>query len=353
MRKFIPLLLILCISILLRLSASEKQQRIIAADSWELNYYKSLPYKLMRPINFDATNKYPVVICLHGAGGMDNDTVVFSTTIYGKQLALSHIQLDYPSYVLVPKTSKLWTLDDLAKIQAVIAGLPSVDMNRIYVVGHSAGGQGTLLFIENQPQYFAAAIEDASFGDRVKNKEALINFNLWTMHGDADKTVPYKHDSIFFQAMKGLHAMMKFTTYFGLKHSQSDEQMFGINGIDSTVIPLTADQFKTEFAGPDSDPETNTLKWLFSKTNNTNTAILTPKTGNNVPFIYDRINFTISWSDKSLVTRISIHDITGRLVKDYKTENSNQLNFNFLNKGVFIVKCFQNSAIVASIKIVK
>jgi pimeloyl-ACP methyl ester carboxylesterase len=353
MKKSIMFLLMLCISILLRLSASEKQQRIIAADSWELLYYKSLPYKLMRPINFDSTYKYPVVICLHGASGMDTNTVNFSTTTYGKQLALPQVRLDYPAYIMVPKTSKLWDLSDLAKIKAVIAGLPSVDMRRIYVVGHSAGGQGTLLFIENEPQYFAAAIACSAYGVRVNNKQALINFNLWSMHGDADGTVPYDKDYPFFLDMKALNARMKFTTYFGGHHGKADEQMFGINGIDSTVTPLTASQFKTEFAGPDSDPEPNTLIWLFSKTNNTNTAILTPKTGNNVPFIFDRINSTISWSEESSITSVSIHDITGRLVKDYKIENSNQLNINSLNKGVFIVKCFQNSAIVASGKIVK
>ena len=338
MKKSITFFLVLCISISLHVFASEKPQKMIAADSWELNYYERLPYKIMRPINFDASKNYPLVICLHGASQMDADTVKFSPQTYGKQLALPQIRLDYPAYIMVPKASKLWTLNDFAKMKAVIAALPSVDRSRIYIIGHSAGGQGTYLFIENEPQYFAAAIADAAYGDRVKNKAAIINFNLWSMHGDADKTVPYKHDSILFQDMKALNARMKFTTYYGYTHGQSDQQMFGINGIDTAVVPLTAGQFKTETAGPDSDPETNTLKWLFSKRTNSSLTELPTLNNDAESLIINQTNSTLTWSSTKKMNEVAIFDIKGCLI--YKTANpkNNAIDINSLQQGLYLVK---------------
>ena len=333
--------------------ASEKQQIIIVADTWELYYYNSLPYKLMRPINFDSTNKYPVVICLHGAAQMDPDTVNFSPTTYGKQLALPQVRLDYPAYILAPKTSKLWDLTDLANIKGVIAGLPSVDMSRIYVVGHSAGGQGTLLFIENEPQYFAAAIASSAYGVRVDNRQGLINFNLWSIHGDADSTVPYDKDYPFFQAMQKLNARMKFTTYFGFKHGQVDEYIFGINGIDPTVTPLTASQFKTEYAGTGSDPEPNTLDWLFSKS-------LTGGLGVN-GMNKDKQEFNVSpnpthsvvsWNNFSTIDEIAVINVNGKMVLRVANPTTNGIDLSSLQSGIYFLKIRENNSVITK-KILK
>ena len=352
MKKSIKLLLVLCILIPLHLFASEKQQKMITADSWELNYYERLPYKIMRPINFDSGKNYPVVICLHGASQMDADTVKFSPQTYGKQLALPQIRLDYPAYILVPKASKLWTLTDFAKMKAVIAALQSVDRSRIYIIGHSAGGQGTYLFIENEPQYFAAAIADAAYGDRIKNKAAIINFNLWSMHGDADKTVPYKHDSILFQNMKALNARMKFTTYYGYTHGQSDQQMFGINGIDTAVVPLTAGQFKTETAGPDADPETNTLIWLFSKRSNSSLTEIPSQNKESESLIINQTNSTLTWSSTTKMKEVTIYDLKGSLKTKISKPTNNTLDISSLQNGLYLVKFYDENSNSISRKII-
>lgn len=352
MKKSITLFLVLCILIPLHVLATENPQKVIAADSWELKYYERLPYKIMGPINFDASKNYPVVICLHGASQMNADTVKFTPQTYGKQLALPQVRLDYPAYILVPKASKLWTLYDLDRIKAVIAALPSVDRSRIYIIGHSAGGQGTYTFIENEPQYFAAAIADAAYGDRVKNKAALVNFNLWSTHGDADGTVPYVHDLTFFQDMKALNARMKFTTYFGYNHGQSDEQMFGINGIDTAVVPLTAGQFKTEYAGPDSDPETNTLKWLFSKRTNSSITAISSQNKEPESLMINQNNSTLSWSSTTKMNEVAIFDIKGCLI--YKTTHpkNNAIDISQLQRGLYLVKFYDDNLNSFSRKII-
>ena len=343
----------LLILISLGVYASEKKQRIIVADTWELLYYNSLPYKLMRPINFDSTNKYPVVICLHGAAQMKPFTGTFSATTYGNHLALPEVRSGYPVYILVPKTSKLWDLNDLADIKGIIAGLPSVDMSRIYVVGHSAGGQGTLLFIENEPQYFAAAIACAAYGVRVDNRQGLINFNLWSMHGDSDGTVPYEKDYPFFLDMKALNARMKFTTYFGFGHGQVDEYIFGINGIDPTVTPLTADQFKTEFAGPDSDPEPNTLEWLFSKRSigglGVNGMNKDKQEFNVSP---NPTHSVVSWNNFSTIDEIAVINVNGKMVLRVANPTTNSIDLSSLQSGIYFLKIRENNSVITK-KILK
>jgi pimeloyl-ACP methyl ester carboxylesterase len=341
------------IVLILLLSAKIAYNQIPSYDTtdFELLKYKTLYYKILRPINFDANKKYPVVICLHGAAQMDNDTTQFSPTTYGKQLALPQVRLDYPAYIIVPKTSKIWNLNDLSMIKDIIAGLPSVDMSRIYVVGHSAGGQGTLLFIETEPQYFAAAIACSAYGNRVKNRQGLINFNLWSMHGDADNTVPYDKDYSFFNDMKALKARMKFTTYFGFTHGKTDEYIFGINGIDSTVSPLNADQFKTEFAGPDSDPETNTLKWMFSKKTESSIVSITNTVEGRKYFSPNPTKSNIRWSEALDGDRVIVYNLNGLVV--LKSEKNNSIDLGKLENGMYLLRLYRGGQLITTQKVIK
>ena len=293
----------------------------------------------MRPFRFEAGNKYPVVICLHGAAQMDNDSTQFSPTTYAKQLALPQVRLDYPAYIIVPKTSKLWDLEDLSMLKEIIAGLPSVDLSRNYVVGHSAGGQGTYLFIETEPQYFAAAIACSAYGNRVKNRQGLINFNLWSMHGDADNTVPYEKDYSLFTDMKLLNARMKFTTYFGFTHGKSDEYIFGINGIDSTVTPLNANQYKIEFAGPGADPEPNTLKWMFSKSLGAATSADKVKNNKAQPVIYPNpANSIVYLNTTTLIDEIVVYNLSGILQMKLVNPIGNRIDFSQLQNGIYLFR---------------
>jgi hypothetical protein len=308
-------------------------------EEFELLKYKTLYYKILKPVNFNTNNKYPVVICLHGAAQMDIDSIQFSVTTFGKQLALPQVRMDYPAYIIVPKTSKLWDLEDLSMLKDIIAGLPSVDMSRIYVIGHSAGGQGTYLFIETEPQYFAAAIACSAYGNRVKNRQGLINFNLWSIHGDADNTVPYDKDYSLFIDMKALNARMKFTTLFGFKHGQTDEYIFGINGIDTTITPLNDNQFKTEFAGTDSDPETNTLKWMFSKSLNAVTFVDKVKNEKVQPIIYPNpVNSIVNLNTRTPIDEIVVYNPCGAIQMKLANPTGNRIDISELQNGIYLFR---------------
>jgi predicted peptidase len=60
---------------------------------------------------------------------------------------------EFPGYVVAPQANDLWNAEHLEKIKALIKGLPSVDMDRIYILGHSMGGHGTYILTQLDPNY--------------------------------------------------------------------------------------------------------------------------------------------------------------------------------------------------------
>ena len=58
-----------------------------------------MPYRLMEPMGFEASNRYPVIVSLHGGGGRGRDNRK-QLKIWNEQLADSQRRTDYPCYVL-------------------------------------------------------------------------------------------------------------------------------------------------------------------------------------------------------------------------------------------------------------
>jgi predicted peptidase len=181
--------------------------------SYEARVYKgdwSMPYRLYRPT---AGGKLPLVLYLHGSGGLgdDNQKQMGLGNIFGTRVwLLPENQKKFPCYVVVPQTDRGWIRYDpkqWAQGNAeVIAGLGegarmafavvdqlrhefAIDDTRIYVTGQSMGGAGTWNMISNRPGFFAAAV--ICCGSRsIEDGTGAINLPLWNFHGEADQTVP-------------------------------------------------------------------------------------------------------------------------------------------------------------------
>jgi predicted peptidase len=226
---------------------------------FEAHQIGELPYRLSRPIDFDRTKKYPVILSLHGAGGRgtDNKKQIVDSKWLG-YLAGEEIRKNYASYILAPQSAGLWDEKQLDALKSVIKDLPSVDLSRIYVLGHSMGGHGTYLFIQFDPTYFAAAAPSAGSG--LPETEDFIDVNkiknipIWAFHGDADTRCPYEKDQKVFESMKKVGGNMKFTTWKGNGHGTVSLKMF-----------TGSDNGSTEMSSTLCDNETVFLKWLFNK----------------------------------------------------------------------------------------
>lgn len=226
------------------------------ASLYKPSTYMDMPYRLMAPVDFDAKKKYPLIVSLHGAGGGGNDNRR-QLKDWNRQLADEKMRKDYPSYVLAPQSKGPWNKTQLQHIKDIIRDLPAVDMDRIYIMGHSMGGHGTFIMIQVDPTYFAAAAPSAGTGLRRTgdfiDAKVIKDIPIWTFHGDKDGTCPYEKARKVFADVKTLGGNMKLTTWKGEKH-----------GVSGKFIP-GAENSTTEFSSDRCDREASFMKWLFKQ----------------------------------------------------------------------------------------
>lgn len=159
----------------------------------------TLKYLLFVPKTYVATQKYPLVISLRGAGntytGATNDNDQAHPWIEDS------IQARVPHFIMVPETNEgSWggpigggpsngVLS--APATAVLEGIEdlkkqySLDTNRFIITGFSIGGTGTYHLIEIKSGYWAAAIP-ASAGPDTTKIEAIAKTPIWHHQGSLD-----------------------------------------------------------------------------------------------------------------------------------------------------------------------
>jgi predicted peptidase len=235
---------------------ADEQRSVNWVDLYERHLHSEMPYRLMKPHGIDSEKSYPVIVSLHGAGGKGTDNNK-QLKDWNRQLAEPQRRKDFPCYVVAPQAAGLWNAEHFRKIKALIKTLPSVDMDRIYILGHSMGGHGTYIFMQLDPNYFAAAAPSAGSGlrrtedfiDAAKIKDVPI----WAFHGDKDGVCPIEKDQKVFDEMKRLGGNMKFTIWQGDNHGVSGKMIVGAeNGI-------------THFSSDRCDEEPDFMTWLFAQ----------------------------------------------------------------------------------------
>lgn len=189
---------------------------------------QGLNYQIWGNPKLDSTQRYPIVIWLHGSGQSGNDNV---SQLGGapKILTTETSQARHPCFFLAPQCPSAdigWKNEVADKLLALIADLIEhlpIDENRIYLTGSSMGGFGTFGIASKYPQVFAACVPLCGGGD-VKNAEILKNIPFWVFHGDKDDMVPVEHSRIIVAAVKKAGGeLMKYTELEGAGH--------GITGI--------------------------------------------------------------------------------------------------------------------------
>src|SRR5689334_11171451 len=86
-----------------------------AIDGFEPRQYKNafdrMPYRLFIPEGYDKRKAYPLVLWLHGAGGLgyDNLAQISEDQIPGTRIwTTAENQARHPAFVLVPQTARGW-----------------------------------------------------------------------------------------------------------------------------------------------------------------------------------------------------------------------------------------------------
>jgi predicted peptidase len=219
-----------------------KQKSEGVEKNFEARSYKGdwvMPYRLFRPT---ATGKLPLILYLHGSGGLgdDNQKQMGLGNIFGTRVwALPDNQKDFPCYVVAPQTDRGWARYDLSQQNdgpaKVLPGLGdgsrlaleivdalrrefAIDDRRIYVTGQSMGGAGVWNVIMHRPNFFAAAV--ICCGSRsTEDGTGSIKTALWAFQGDADQTVPVtlSRERIAARRKAGGHPL--YTEYAGVDHN--------------------------------------------------------------------------------------------------------------------------------------
>jgi hypothetical protein len=185
------------------------------------------------------TNKYPVVISLHGIkerGTTSTDHAVIKKSV----LTVANVGLpkyvkngqQYPFILVSPqlKTSYgTWPADYVMQVVNHVKKTLRIDERRIYLTGLSLGGYGVWKTAGANPSVFAAVAPICSGGGAVSQACDIADADLpaWTFHGNADHTVSYTVSTKMINAINGCtpkpSPLAKITIYPGLGHAIWDK----------------------------------------------------------------------------------------------------------------------------------
>jgi predicted peptidase len=174
-----------------------------------LNYLLFLPRDYGKP----ATDRWPLILFLHGAGERGDDLDLVKK--YGLPLRLETWP-ECPFVVVSPHcpTDSYWTfkLDALDALLDHVLETYAVDADRIYLTGLSMGGLGTWLLAMIRPDRFAALAPVSARGNRTT--ACLIkHLPIWVFHGAKDDVVPVGESERMVDALKDCGAAVRFTVY--------------------------------------------------------------------------------------------------------------------------------------------
>ncbi|HTN76737.1 MAG TPA: prolyl oligopeptidase family serine peptidase, partial [Pirellulaceae bacterium] len=212
-----------------------------AKDAYEARTFKGeqgeLKYRLLKPKDYNAKEKYPLVIFFHGAGERGDDNAK-QLVHGGADFASDAVQGKYPCFVVAPQcptnqqwVDVPWSADKHAMTEKPSKSLQlsfellealrkefSIDGNRIYVTGLSMGGFGTWDAIQRKPDYFAAAAPICGGGDTAQAK-AIAKLPIWVFHGDTDTAVKTQRSRDMVAAIKAAGGEPKYTEYPNTGHN--------------------------------------------------------------------------------------------------------------------------------------
>lgn len=217
------------------LTAADNRERF-EARTFPSGDYK-LPYRLLKPKDYDANQKYPLVIFLHGAGERGDDNQ--KQLAHGmNDFASDEIMAKYPAFVLAPQCpeGEVWGgLSRLAKVStppdqltpalgatlqaaAALQQEFSIDDKRIYITGLSMGGYGTWNALANRTELFAAAAPICGGGETATAAKFKA-IPIWAFHGADDTVVPAQRSREMIAALKAAGAAPKYSEYPGVAHN--------------------------------------------------------------------------------------------------------------------------------------
>ena len=178
--------------------------------------------RLENPDSTEIKSPLPIVLFLHGRSlsGTNLNTVRRYGTIDAVKRGRKVNAL-----VIAPQVNygDWWRPERVMNVVKWVSKRYDVDLTRLYVLGMSLGGYGTLDFAATYPEQTAAAI--ALCGGSTLRATALGKLNevpLWIMHGTADASVPVSASRSVKEAMESANPQtprLRYDEWVGAGHS--------------------------------------------------------------------------------------------------------------------------------------
>ncbi len=197
---------------------------------------KKLPYRLLKPMNVDPKETYPLVVFLHGAGerGDDNEAQLRHGV---PEFLTPENRKDRPCFLIAPQcpAEQKWVDVDWgadshlqpkepAESMRLVLGLIDearkdypVDPKRIYITGLSMGGFGTWDILARRPDLFAAAVPICGGADEMTAPK-IAKIPIWAFHGAKDGAVKVSRARNMIEALKKAGGEPKYTEYPDVGH---------------------------------------------------------------------------------------------------------------------------------------
>lgn len=179
------------------------------------------PYRLFVPAKYDAKQKWPLVVALHGMGGDEN------SFFNGYAKGVIKEEAEKRGYLIVcpkgrgPAAMYLGAAErDVLDVIKETRRQFNIDENRVYLMGHSMGGYGTWSVAVNNPDLFAALapISGGGMPQVVLGLKKIAHVPWLVTHGDKDPTVSVEESRRMVKAGKDLGIEIKYNEVPGGDH---------------------------------------------------------------------------------------------------------------------------------------
>ncbi|UBM60440.1 prolyl oligopeptidase family serine peptidase [Marinilongibacter aquaticus] len=215
----------------------------------------TLNYRILFPENYEASKAYPVLLFLHGAGerGDDNEKQLTHGKAYleaasekvnaiivapqcPKDSYWSTVEVDRSHYPIAldfdykrPNRPPMQAAIELVQ-KMVKEGKAQAD--KLYIMGLSMGGMGTLESIYRFPKMFQAAIAICGAADLKAYAKKSPKIPIWLFHGDSDSVVGVENSRQLKALLKSKDREVFYTEFPGVNHNSWDNVF---------AVPLTLD----------------------------------------------------------------------------------------------------------------
>ncbi len=219
----------------------------------------TMSYRLLKPLDYNAVQSYPLVVCLSGGAGRGTDNIrQLAGSKAAQVMSAPENRTRYPAFILAPQCppGSDWgrTLGEAEReilrkrgrdgqpsvghlVFEVMTALEkefNIDTTRRYITGQSMGGAGTWHFVLTRPTLFAAAVVVCGAGN-PKQATTVADMPLWIFHGTDDRTVPIEFSRQMIAAIEEAGGDPKYNIFPGVGHN-SWHQAFDTPGLLSWLF---------------------------------------------------------------------------------------------------------------------